>query len=113
MLVTLDIVGGDDEFLTVLELDLVLALLVLLEPATTNLGALEINQDCYVAPCLLAGLAHVVVDLEMVLGGAVRTVQPGDIHTRLNELGEVLQGLRSRSDSVHNLGFAHLMPAYS
>ena len=107
VLVALDIVGGDDELLAFLKLDLVLALGVLLEPAATDLRALEIDHGGDVTTGRLGGRAHVVVDLEVILRSAVGTVQTGHVHTGLNQLGDAFGRLGGRTDGVYDLGFTH------
>ena len=44
VLVALDVISGDDEFLAELQLNLVFAIGVLLEPTAANLRALQINR---------------------------------------------------------------------
>ena len=107
VLVTLNVVGGDDEFLAERQLDLVLALGVLLEPAAANLRALQINESGHVAAGGLAGLAHVVVHVEVILGGAVGAVQTSNVHTRFDELEKVVVILGGGTDGIYDLGFTH------
>ena len=111
VLVTLDVVGGDDELLALGQLDLVLALGVLLEPAATDLRALQVDQNRHVAARGLGSLTHVVVHAQVILRGAVGAVQTGDVHTRFNELGEVLERFGGGTDGIYDLGFTH-MAAY-
>ena len=107
MLVALDVISGDDEFLAELQLNLVFAIGVLLEPTAANLRALQINERGNVATSGFAGLAHVVVDLEVILGGAVGAVQTSNVHTSFNELQEVVVILGGRTNGVYDLGFTH------
>ena len=107
MLVALDVFGGDDEFLAELQLDLVLAVGVLLEPAATDLRALQINESSHVAAGGLAGLAHVVVHVEVIFGGAVGAVQTSNVHTRFDELEKVVVILGGGTDGIYDLGFTH------
>ena len=107
MLVALDVVGGDDELLAQLELDLVLTLGVLLEPAAADLRSLQVDQGGHVAARLLAGLAHVVVHAQVILGGAVGAVQTSDVHTGFDELQELVVILASGTDGIYDLGFTH------
>lgn len=58
-------------------------------------------------PVASLGLAHVVVDLEVILGGAVGAVQTSNVHTSFNELQEVVVILGGRTDGVYDLGFTH------
>jgi hypothetical protein len=107
VLVALDVISGDDEFLAELQLNLVFAIGVLLEPTAANLRALQINERGNVATSGFAGLAHVVVDLEVILGGAVGAVQTSNVHTSFNELQEVVVILGGRTNGVYDLGFTH------
>ena len=107
VLVALDVISGDAEFLAELQLNLVFAIGVLLEPTAANLRALQINERGNVATSGFAGLAHVVVDLEVILGGAVGAVQTSNVHTSFNELQEVVVILGGRTDGVYDLGFTH------
>ncbi len=113
VLVALDVVGGDDELLASGQLDLVLALGVLLEPTATNLRTLQVNQRGDVATGGLGGLTKVVVDLEVVFRGAVGAVQTSDVHTRFDKAGDAFQRLGSWTDGIYDLGFTHVLPAYS
>ena len=107
MLVALDIVGGDDELLAFGQLDLVFAVGVLLEPTTTDLRTLQINQGCDVAAGGLGGGAEVVVDLEVVFRSAVGAVQTSNVHTCFDKAGDAFQGLGSWTDGIYDLGFTH------
>ena len=107
VLVALDVISGDDEFLAELQLNLVFAIGVLLEPTAANLRALQINERGNVATSGFAGLAHVVVDLEVILGGAVGAVQTSDVHTCFDKAGDAFQGLGSGTDGIYDLGFTH------
>ena len=107
MLVAFDVISGDDELLAFGQLDLVLAVGVLLEPTAADLRTLQVNQGCDVAASGLGGGAEVVVDLEVVLRGAVGAVQTSDVHTCFDEAGDAFQGLGSGTDGIYDLGFTH------
>ena len=107
VLVALDVVGGDDEFLTLGQLDLVFAFGVLLEPTAADLWTLQVNQRSDVAAGRLGSRTHVVVDLEVILRGAVRAVETRDVHTGFDELGDAFEGLGGWTDRVDDLCFTH------
>ena len=107
VLVALDVISGDDEFLAELQLNLVFAIGVLLEPTAADLRTLQVNQGCDVAASGLGGGTEVVVDLEVVFRSAVGAVQTSNVHTSFNELQEVVVILGGRTDGVYDLGFTH------
>ena len=107
MLVALDVISGDDEFLAELQLNLVFAIGVLLEPTAANLRALQINERGNVAASGLGGGTEVVVDLEVVFRSAVGAVQTSDVHTCFDKAGDAFQGLGSGTDGIYDLGFTH------
>ena len=50
-----------------------------------------------------AGLAHVVVHVEVIFGGAVGAVQTSNVHTGFDELEKVVVILGGRTDGVYDL----------
>ena len=107
VLVAFDVISGDDELLAFGQLDLVLAVGVLLEPTAADLRTLQVNQGCDVAASGLGGGTKIVIDLEMVFRGAVGAVQTSDVHTRLDKAGDAFQGLGGWTDGIYDLGFTH------
>ena len=88
VLVAFDVISGDDELLAFGQLDLVLAVGVLLEPTAADLRTLQVNQGCDVAASGLGGGTEVVVDLEVVFRSAVGAVQTSDVHTCFDKAGD-------------------------
>ena len=107
VLVAFDVISGDDELLAFGQLDLVLAVGVLLEPTAADLRTLQVNQGCDVAASGLGGGTEVVVDLEVVFRSAVGAVQTSDVHTCFDKAGDAFQGLGSGTDGIYDLGFTH------
>ena len=103
VLVAFDVISGDDELLAFGQLDLVLAVGVLLEPTAADLRTLQVNQGCDVAASGLGGGTEVVVDLEVVFRSAVGAVQTSDVHTCFDKAGDAFQGLGSGTDGIYDL----------
>ncbi len=91
MLVAFDVISGDDELLAFGQLDLILAVGVLLEPTAADLRTLQVNQGCDVAASGLGGGTEVVVDLEVVFRSAVGAVQTSDVHTCFDKAGDAFR----------------------
>ena len=111
VLVALDVVGGDDEFLAFGQLDLVFAVGVLLEPAAADLRALQVNEGGNVATGGLGSLTQVVVHLEVIFRSAVGAVQTSHVHACFDKAGDTFEGFGGGTDGIYDLGFTHI--AYS
>ena len=78
------------------------------EPADADLGALQVDEDADRVSAVVAGRAHVAVDRLVVGVGAVREVEPGDVHAGVDELRAAVSGERDgRAQGADDLGAAH------
>ena len=102
VLVAEDVVHGHDEPGAVLEPDRAVG-----EPAGADLGTLQVDQDADGVTGLLAGRAHVPVDGLVVGVGAVREVEPGDVHACGDQLAKALRRGDGRAQGADDLGAAH------
>ena len=108
LLVAHDVVGGDGELVTNLEVDLAVRLsLGLLEQAGTDLRALQVGQGCHVEPELFRNRANQVKTLLVFGVVAVAHVEAGDVHASLHELLHGVVAGHSGSKGVHNLSSTH------
>ena len=109
VLIANDLVGGDDELLAFLQEHLVGAVHAVhfLHPAGADLRTLDVNEDGNVLAEVLGGLADVLVYRLMLFECTVGTVDTGNVHTRFDELGDLLQRIARGTEGIYNLGFAH------
>src|SRR5690606_30217831 len=77
------------------------------EVAETDLRALEVHQHRDGTAGRLGGVAHVAVDHLVLLGGAVRAVDPSDVHTGVDEFLDLLGRRRGRADRADGLRSTH------
>ena len=76
---------------------------VALERADAHLRAGQVLEDRDGAAGAAGGLAHAAGGLGVLLGGAVREVQPRDVHPRVDHPHEGLGIPRGRADGGHDL----------
>ena len=80
--------------------------LVVLEPPGAYLGALQILQNADRAVFLFGGAAQ-PGNISRVLGmGAVRKIQPGNVHAQPHHFTQAGFGIARRSDGANNFGAA-------
>ena len=77
------------------------------ERADPQLRARQVLQDRDLAAGAAGGVAHQPRGLGVLLGGAVREVQPRDVHARLDHAHEHLGVARGGADRGDDLGAAH------
>ena len=108
LLIAHNVVSGDSELVTNLEVDLAVRLSFgLLEQAGTDLRALEVGQGCHVETKLFRDRANQVKTL-LVLGVvAVAHVETGNIHASLHELLHGVMAGHSGPKGIHNLSSTH------
>jgi vacuolar-type H+-ATPase subunit H len=108
LLIAHNVVSGDSELATNLEVDLAVRLSFgLLEQAGTDLRALEVGQGCHVETKLFRDRANQVKTL-LVLGVvAVAHVETGNIHASLHELLHGVMAGHSGPKGIHNLSSTH------
>lgn len=97
-----DLAGGDRESCALGEDDR-----AVLEAGRADLGALEVDEDADRTAHLVAGPTDVHVHLLVHGVFTVGEVQPGHIHTALDEAGDVFGGGSGGSDRADDLGAAH------
>ena len=72
-----------------------------------QLWARQVLQDRYLAARAAGGVAHLPRRLGVLVGGAVREVQPRDVHARLDHPHEHLRVARGGADRGDDLRAAH------
>lgn len=108
LLIAHNVVSGDSELVTNLEIDLAVRLsFSLLEQAGTDLRTLEVGQGCHVETKFFRDRANQVKTL-LVLGVvAVAHVETGNIHASLHELLHGVMAGHSGPKGIHNLSSTH------
>src|SRR6185437_16485602 len=102
VLVTGDVLGGDDEAVATLQSDRSRG-----EGAETDLRALQVDQDADRAARLVGGLAQVEVP-GLVLGvRAVRQVQPADVEAGGDQGLQLLGGFGRGAESTDDFRATH------
>src|SRR4029079_9013368 len=100
--------GGDGEALAVGQGDLALG-----ELRQPDLRALEGDQDADVLPGLRRRGSDPLIDALMLGVGPVAQIEPGDIHTGLDEFKDALGGGSSRAERTNDLCATHVTKPYS
>ena len=108
LLVAHDVIGGDGELVTNLQVDLsVRGAFSLLENTGTNLGALEVGKGSNVEIQLVGDGADEIQAILVLLVGAMAHVETGDVHARFHELLHAVVRVNSWSEGIYNLGSTH------
>ena len=102
MSIARDGVGSDRELRARFELDGSVR-----ELAEADLRTLQVGQNAQASAEDLRGLADIVIALLVFGMTTVAHVQPGDVHTGLDQLLEPVGGRRRRAQRANDLGSAH------